>query len=129
MAGEPQEIPFRGRVLLIEDEHPLARLMDRYIRARGFQVETCGLAQEALSLLSRPVAYDAVVSDWSLPDMPGEELMQRIVSLCPGLPVVVCSGYALSSERLPPNAMFLQKPFPPQTLAAALDSLIPASDS
>jgi len=129
MAAELQETRPSARVLLIEDEHPLARLMERYIRARGFQVETCGLAQEALSLLSRSVAYDAVVSDWSLPDMTGEELMQRIVSLCPGLPVVVCSGHPLSSERLPPNARFLQKPFLPQALAAALDSLIPPSGS
>ncbi len=114
------------RILLIEDEESLARWIVRYLERCGYSVDVCPTGRGALARLEAS-GYDAVVADWSLPDLSGGELIAGIARLRPALPLVVASGHPRSALEVPPHAEFLQKPFGPDRLAAALSRVARAS--
>jgi two-component system phosphate regulon response regulator PhoB len=72
MKNEPQP-----RVLLVEDETDLLFLLQRALRAHGFETETC---VEGNVALARALAYppEIFVLDWMLPGIDGLELCRRL---------------------------------------------------
>jgi len=69
-----------------------------------------------------------VVSDVSMPTMPGRELAQRLTELRPDLPVLFISGYpgadVVQRGLLDPGRPFIQKPFTPEALAEKVRELL-----
>lgn len=123
MSGSPVKI------LLVEDEPPLLQLIDRYLRRLGFEVETHLKSVDALrNFEAAPDGYRVVIADLSLPDMPGDALLARMLEIRPNLPILVCSGSPFFIENLPPSlrrqVAFLQKPFVPRMLAEAVQNLL-----
>lgn len=85
----------QGNVLLIVEDHPLLRiLLHEWLTGLfgGCRCLVAGSGQEALHLVAaeRP---GAVVLDIGLPDLNGIELLKRIKSASPAIPVVVLSNY------------------------------------
>jgi len=118
------------RLLLVEDEESLARLLSEYLRRLGYAVDSCRSAQCALDLLqSDPAGYALVIADLTLPDMSGDRLLDGIRRRCPDTPVLVASGYpdagGLCCDSEPARFRFLQKPFLPQTLAETVAAMLP----
>lgn len=120
-----------ARILLVDDELALLSLMDQFLSRMGYQVEAFCSAQEALERFeTAPGAYSLVVADILMPDMPGGELLLRLLGRNPQLRVLVCTGAPFSILTLPPESQpqigFLQKPFTPQMLAEAVKRLLEA---
>jgi CheY-like chemotaxis protein len=84
--------------------------------------------REALErLAANQGRVDLVLSDVVMPLMGGRELGARLATDYPDLPVIWMSGYprdAVFEER--PGQSFLQKPIPPELLAAAVRELLGA---
>ena len=117
------------RVLVVDDDPSLLQLIEKYLTRLGYQVETCSQGGEAWSQFARePDRFSLVVADLTLKDMPGEELLLRILALRPAMPVLVCSGYPFDVGKLGIDTSsrvgFIQKPFAPKMLADALDDLL-----
>jgi DNA-binding NtrC family response regulator len=117
------------RLLVVDDETSLLQLIEKYLIRLGYAVDSSSSGSEAWARFQRdPEAYLAVISDLTLPDMSGEELLHRILGLNPAARVLVCSGYPFDTARLPlaypAQAGFLQKPFLPKALGEALDRLL-----
>jgi two-component system cell cycle sensor histidine kinase/response regulator CckA len=72
--------------------------------------------------------YDCVVTDVVMPGLRGPELVERLRIDRPDVPVLFVSGYtdrALGRLDLEvPNTSFLEKPFEPKQLAAAVAKLL-----
>lgn len=120
------------RLLLVDDETSLLRLLERYLRRLGYDTDACSTAEEAWDRFqNEPDGYSIVVADLTLPDMSGEELLQRILTLNPRVPILVCSGYPYDPSSLPLHSPaqggFLQKPFLPKMLGQALERLLGGS--
>ena len=82
------------RLLLVEDEPALADLLKRYLERLGYQVDACAQADAALTLLdAHPEDYALLITDLSLPDMSGDELMTRSRLRAPHLRAIIASGY------------------------------------
>jgi len=110
-------------LLIVDDEPKLLDLLTRYLGRLGYQVETCGDAEGALSLFQAgPDRFSMAVTDLSLPSMNGEELIERIRQLRPGLPAIITSGYPYVPRAV--GVGFLQKPFLPQMLAEAIEKAL-----
>lgn len=78
-------------------------------------------ARRALDIPRGGRAFDAVVTDRSMPGMSGARSAAAIAAEWPGLPVVLASGYAeLPEGALAAVAERLTKPFKPGDLASAL---------
>jgi two-component system cell cycle sensor histidine kinase/response regulator CckA len=119
----------RHTVLLVEDDDGVRQLTRRILEQFGFGALEARNGAEALELLDAgSPRIDAVVSDVVMPGMSGRELVGRLRLRRPELPVLFLSGYTgdeVSDEvRGQPHQAFLQKPFSPDALAAALEELL-----
>jgi len=113
----PQAIP-RGseRILLVEDETPVRRLMARLLRIQNYQVDEASNASEALTLLrGQSGKFGLLLTDVVLPDRNGVALAESARKIQPGIKVLFASGYRDSELRrlgLPDlGSQLLQKPF------------------
>jgi PAS domain S-box-containing protein len=110
-------------VLVIDDETSLRQSVVEFLRSSGFRVYEAQTADEAIEM-ARTYAGDIeiLLTDIVMPSLRGPELARRVASLNPGIRVVFMSGYAggLQDDELPPNAVFLQKPFRFATLLQQL---------
>jgi CheY-like chemotaxis protein len=95
----------------------------------GCAVLAAGDGAEALALLDRGEAVDALVSDLSMPGMSGTALIDAAQRRRPGLPSVLLTGYADEAAKLAGNGAFLllRKPTSGQQLADHVESLLAPS--
>ncbi|SHN67744.1 Signal transduction histidine kinase [Duganella sacchari] len=88
------------RVLLVEDDDRQRDSVVQLISDDDVEIFAVGSGQEALALL-RDTVYDCMIIDLKLPDMQGNELLQRMAgeSLAAFPPVIVYTGRNLSREE------------------------------
>ena len=81
----------RGRVLYIDDDPGLARLVQKTLQARGFEVECAASGEEGLRRLEQE-HFDAVSLDHHMPGSTGLDVLPRIRSLPNAPPVIYVTG-------------------------------------
>ncbi|MCC6236122.1 MAG: response regulator [Dehalococcoidia bacterium] len=101
------------RVLLVEDEPTLCRVIARNLTAHGHEVTTASSVEAAREALEGQ-AFDVMLLDIDLPDGTGWEVVRHLREVGRDLPFVVVSALRVHPERLDefrPLA-YLPKPFP-----------------
>ncbi len=125
-------------VLLVEDEDPVRQVASRMLTLRGYRVIEAADGEEALRRLNEGTgSIDIVVTDVTMPNVNGLELVRTLRRRMPDLPAVFISGYAgLDATALAELAMLgpmIAKPFSYDTLARVvrrtLDGERPVSGS
>lgn len=81
------------RVLIVDDDAEITRMLERVLCADGHQVTSRSRGSEAL-LAALHDDYDLLICDLMLPDLEGIEVVRAIKSQTPNLPVVVISALA-----------------------------------
>lgn len=121
-----------GTILLVEDEEPVRRGACRILSRAGYTVLEARHGAEALEIVGRwEHEIDLVVTDVVMPVLGGRELVTQLERLQPQVPVIYMSGYiddtvGRTEDIVSSTALFLQKPFSPQNLLAAVqDALAP----
>lgn len=113
-----------GTVLLVDDEPEALRALERMLRAAGYQVEAFTSARQAVKRVSAGGVH-VVVSDISMPEMTGVELLRIIRSYDADLPVLLVTGLpALESatEAVEYGAFkYIVKPFEPEAMRVAVE--------
>ena len=103
----------QGRILLVDDEPSLRRVITRSLLRAGFDVTEASDGLVALEL-ARARQVDAVISDVRMPGMNGLELLDRLRRELPSLPVVLVSASTELEGRRHALALgafdFLRKP-------------------
>jgi FixJ family two-component response regulator len=84
---------------------------------------------EALAdFLARPLEFDVMLTDLTMPDLSGAELAERVLRARPDLPVVIATGYGnvMSEERARELGVrpLLYKPFTMAVLAGAIQDAL-----
>jgi DNA-binding response OmpR family regulator len=116
----------RRRVLIVEDEPALRLSYERHFKPR-YDLIFASTGAEALARLAeaRP---DVAVLDMRLPDTDGVELLRRIRSTQPGLPVIITTAYVSIEPQLKvldlPHSGYIVKPFRLDELGARIDALL-----
>lgn len=86
-------------VLIVDDEEEFAATLAERLRLRGFGVQIAGSGEAALACIEdRPPRV--VLLDVQLPDVGGLEILQRLRSERPGLPVILLTGKGGTKEGL-----------------------------
>jgi len=110
------------KVLIIDDEPALRFAVQEALEAHGVEVIAAESATAALSLLDD---VDVVVSDYMMPDMDGMQLLEKVRTAHPSLPVILVTAHG--SERLAVRALkqgaydYLSKPFDNDELCFTVD--------
>jgi DNA-binding NtrC family response regulator len=82
-----------GTILIVEDEETLRTSLQRVLTREGYDVESAGSSEAALSILDsrRP---DVIISDIILPGMDGLEFMKLCREKNQGAPVIIMTAFA-----------------------------------
>jgi two-component system cell cycle sensor histidine kinase/response regulator CckA len=120
------------KVLIVEDEENVRRVLNRALRGREFAAFVASGAEQARRISDEHGPFDVLVTDIVMPDVDGTELARELRARHPQLKVLFVSGYSqeLPLQDQPQDATaFLQKPFQPSELADAVHELWGAARS
>jgi DNA-binding NtrC family response regulator len=113
-------------VLVVDDETSIQTLLTQVLTGEGYHVRTVSTARHALHVI-RDEGFDVVISDISLPDADGLELVRQIGMEFPHVSVIAMSGFmaAIPLARLyhAGTTATLQKPFTARQLLCSLSEL------
>ena len=76
--------------------------------------------RSALEVLADSEPFDVLVTDQGMPNMTGQQLIQRVRAQFPGMPVILATGYAEAPPGLAQDVIRLGKPFMQEQLLAAV---------
>jgi PAS domain S-box-containing protein len=113
-------------ILVVEDESPVRELVSNILRARGYRVLEAESGAKALGLWAEHKdEIDLLLTDLVMPDrLNGRELADKLRAERPDLKVIFTSGYSadvVGKEFVLQSGLnYLQKPYLPQTLTAAV---------
>src|SRR6185295_15195414 len=115
------------RILLVDDEETIRFGMREFLRSKGFDVDeadSCARAEE----IFRSAPPDAALLDHRLPDGTALDLLPRLRSIDPSVPLAVLTGHAsidLAVEAVKQGAeQFLTKPVELPALLVILERML-----
>ncbi|THJ12416.1 MAG: response regulator [Nitrospira sp. CG24C] len=123
----------KDTILLVDDESAITIIFEMELARIGYCVLIANNAQQAKQVAAEfPSTIDALVTDWKMPDMMGDQLVSDLLIQRPGLKVVMMSGspeaetasHAFHKDQL----TFLQKPFGIAELNQAIRLLLGPSN-
>lgn len=117
------------RVLAIDDEPGVLRLIARALRSEGMEADTATNGEEGLRLALRG-SYDVVILDLLMPGTDGMSVLGRLMRLRPGQPLIVVSCLTDTASKVRCLEMgaddYLPKPFVLDELLARIKARIRA---
>ncbi len=116
----------QARIMIIEDEHELASLVQMYLERDGIESDIAESAEAGLYLCLRE-QYDLVVLDINLPGMDGFEFLETLRKSST-VPVMIVSAREADEDVVMGLGMgadeFVSKPFAPKVLVARIRALL-----
>jgi two-component system response regulator HydG len=81
------------KILIIDDETDICLLLRRFLGRNGYEVAIANSGKEGIEQLNNFLP-DAVMCDFKLGDMSGEEILITIKNRFPNVPVIIITGYS-----------------------------------
>ena len=83
-----------GRILLVDDDQAVLAMGREMLESFGYNVVTATNGRRAIDTFRQdPASFDALVSDYNMPEMNGHELIRDSLAIRSNLPAILCSGY------------------------------------
>lgn len=115
-----------GRILVIDDDVELCKLVARYLGAEGFQIETVRTSTQGVDR-ALSGEHDLIVLDVMLPAMDGFEVLRRLRAQS-RIPVLMLTARGDDLDRILGLEIgaddYLPKPFNPRELAARIRAIL-----
>ena len=126
---EHEGTPTTARILVVDDEQQLLKILTRYLTKLGYGVVAASSTEEAWGhIQASPASYALALVDATMPGMTAEELTRKVLDANPTIQVIAASGYPITAEEFsvldPTRVTFLHKPFSPDTLAQMVKRLL-----
>jgi len=105
-----------GRILVVDDEEPIARMIEIKLKRLGYDVAAYTESTLALEIFrGASEDFDLVVTDMTMPNMTGTRLAREVLQIRPDIPVVLCTGFTeiITEEEAKAAGIrkYLEKPF------------------
>jgi len=116
-------------IMVVDDEPGITSYITELLMGIGYKVLAFNDPLAALEAFTfEPDSIDIVITDQTMPKMTGAELTQKLLILCPALPVILCTGYSENvNEDEAQNlgiSKFLKKPVDTGELLRTITSLL-----
>jgi CheY-like chemotaxis protein len=113
----------KRQILVVDDEPAVSEVMKLMLQFDGHQVKTAACGSAALALLKES-KFDLVITDYSMPEMKGDELAVAIKQRWPDQHIIMLSAHALalkdSGRKLAGIDALIGKPFLFEDLRSAI---------
>jgi two-component system, NtrC family, response regulator GlrR len=121
-----------GKILLVDDDPGLLRLLSIRLRAEGYEVEAVDSAESALAVVNN-FAPDLVITDLRMDKMDGIGLLKELQSRSPGLRVVIVTAHGTIPDAVSATQSgafgFLTKPIDKDELLSTVQKALRVSGS
>jgi CheY-like chemotaxis protein len=119
----------KKKILIVDDDPRNIFALKLTLKARGFQMETSTMAQEAIQILKNDPEIGVVLMDMMMPEMDGYEALKiiRQTSSIQHIPVIAVTAQAMEEDRqkcLDAGAQdYVKKPIDVDKLLIAIEKL------
>jgi len=130
--SESMRIKTDKPLMIVDDEEAVADVLHHLLAVLGYGSEVFQNPLKALEAFrSQPGKWAAIVSDYTMPDLTGEQFIGEVRKVRPDVPVMLTSGFESHGQseamaRLGVNA-FIAKPFQAEDLARGLSVCLASS--
>lgn len=115
------------RVLVVEDDPAMARVIERMLRGPGNNIYITKLGEEGIEL-GKLYDYDIIMLDMKLPDVSGFEVLRRLRAAKVETPVLIVSGLGETQNKIDGfdlgAADYVTKPFQKEELLARINAIV-----
>lgn len=93
---QKKEIPAgTERILFVDDEKASIDANRKMLERLGYKVTARTSSVEALEAFrNKPASFDLVITDMTMPNMTGVDLAKELMTVKPGIPVILCTGFS-----------------------------------
>lgn len=116
-----------ARILIIEDDFSLARMVEDWLKFEHHLVSIAGTGSEAFDCL-KDSSFDLLILDWELPDMEGPEICKRFRAKSASTPVLMLTARKSLADKVGGFDAgvddFLTKPFHMKELSVRVRALL-----
>ncbi len=83
-----------GRLLFVDDDQTILSMGREILESYGYTIVTATNGKRAIEIFKQdPDGFDALVTDYSMPQMNGHELIREVMAVRNDIPAILCSGY------------------------------------
>lgn len=112
-----------GRILVVDDEVNMLKLLRKVLTKEGYEVHTCLTPPEAIRAV-RDGGFDLIITDLVMPIMSGLDLMREVKSAQPEMPCIVITAHGSigsAVEAMKAGAFdYITKPFRKEEIILAI---------
>ncbi|WP_188049035.1 sigma-54 dependent transcriptional regulator [Flavobacterium sp. GP15] len=116
-----------ARILLIEDDVPFCKLLEKFLIKKSFEIVTAFSGSEA-KIKIKDTDFDLIMTDLRLPDYDGIELMAEIKTINPNVPILLMTGYSDVSTAVKAikngATDYISKPFNPEEVLLVITNAL-----
>ena len=89
-----------GNILFVDDEKEITIIVKKIFKTFGYTVVIAGSGKEALEYFTKdPDFFHLLITDMAMPGMTGEQLIKKMISIRPELPVILCTGHSDTFDK------------------------------
>jgi len=117
------------RVLFVDDEKAAVDAIQPMLENLGYKVTARTSSIEALEAFrSKPHAFDLVITDQTMPNMPGKDLAKELMSIRLDIPIILCTGFSEQIDERRAKEMgisaFVMKPIVMREMANTIREVL-----
>lgn len=117
---EASAAPATLKVLAVDDDSLILLNTAALLEDLGHQVLEASSGRQALEILEANADIDLLITDQAMPNMTGTQLVQKVATLRPTLPIILATGYGELPPGFEGKILKLTKPFSQAVLHAAV---------
>ncbi|MDH5600160.1 MAG: PAS domain S-box protein [Gammaproteobacteria bacterium] len=116
-------------ILVVDDEESIAVFLKSLLTTYNYRVTYTTSSKDAVKLFTTsPNDFDLIITDQTMPELSGTEMIKQIFDIKPDIPVILCSGYSeninMDSALEMGCATYLEKPVKGKTLLKTLHEIL-----
>jgi CheY-like chemotaxis protein len=125
----PKNIVGDENILIIDDEQRILELLRDILEDAGFQVYAASSGRKGLELFKgKKDVIDLVILDIIMPEMKGDEVLEKLREMSPGIRVLLASGYSDREQHMKlleyDGVEFVGKPFVAETILTKVRGIL-----
>ena len=85
----------KNQILIVDDEPLLTEFLSGMLEGHGYECTTCNESPQALSLVEKnPDRFDLIITDQTMPQLLGSDMVAEILKIRPAMPVILTTGHS-----------------------------------